>query len=252
MPCVICNNAKTVRSHLLPRAFAHDARAGQKELRVGTRGEPGFSLTQSGYFDNDILCEAHEKALQLFDEYGVNFVREFRQKRRVQIIKGERYWYIQNIDSDLLVRFAASIVWRWSVSRLSIARDVNLGGQEKTFRAVVFEGADCTQEPQVGLYSMDSRTLGSEAVCRLIMVPSDVLSKGVRNWGFAVGGVSFIVKADKRPVPLEAGRLLSVNGKVAYAGRESMIEDGPEYAAVAQTILDMGKRKPRPVPSRPG
>jgi hypothetical protein len=244
MPCLICGEPRTVRAHLLPRAFAHDARDGEKDLRIGVLGEPGFALTQSGNFDSDMLCETHERMLDPLDDYAVRFVRDFLQHREERSYEGYPYWIVRGIDSDLLVRFAASVIWRWSASNLAITRDVNLGAQEALFRTAVFDGADCSQAPQVGLYSLDSRTLGRETVRRLIIPPSALEPEGVQHWGFVVGGLVFLVKADERSIPLENGGLLAINGRTDYVGRESMIEDGPEYPAIAQMILDMGKKKP--------
>jgi hypothetical protein len=74
------------------------------------------------------------------------------------------------------------------------------------------------------------------------MPPSPIKASGLRYWGFGVGGIGFLVKADQRPHPMDATPL-PINGQQHYLLEEAFIEEGPAGKNIAR-ILDMGKRRP--------
>ena len=245
MPCRVCGEPKTVSSHLMPRAFAMDARRGEKHLMVGTTDSAGYRITQGGHFDNDILCEKHERALEQLDDYGVDFVRSFPTRHEKREMEGRSFWVLRGIESDRLVRFAASVIWRWSVSSQPATSGIWLGAQTITFRRAVFEGANVGGEPALGFYSMRSRELAPETVSGMVLPPTAMRPFGIRHFGFGVGGLIFVVKADVRAVPPEEA-LLKVNGRTDYVGESRFVEDGPEWPAIRTMILNMGAHRRSP------
>jgi hypothetical protein len=244
MPCRICGDPKTVKSHLLPRAFVADARDGRTDLMVGSLDRQGFGLTQGGHFDRNLLCDIHERALGVFDDYAVDLVRSFYRRIETRELEGRSFWFLRQIDTGRLVRFAASVVWRWSESTLPETAGVALGEQEPAFRRAVFEGEDVSLEPVLVMYSLASRDLEPTTVRRIILAPSASKIGDVRFWGFAVGGLAFLVKADKRAAPSEG--LVKANGRSDYVGEARFIEDGPEWPAIARMILNMRQARGKP------
>src|SRR5215469_18157516 len=76
--CRVCGSSATIEAHLFPRALAHDIRGHHKQLFVGAASTPGRRIVQAGLFDRGILCSAHEAALGLYDDYGIDFCRNFK------------------------------------------------------------------------------------------------------------------------------------------------------------------------------
>jgi hypothetical protein len=57
VPCLVCGAPSTVRSHILPRAFIHMLKGDEQRALVGHRHRDGREFTQSGSWDDSILCE---------------------------------------------------------------------------------------------------------------------------------------------------------------------------------------------------
>ncbi len=237
--CKVCDETKTVHSHLLPRAFALDARRHTPALRAGSIFKSGYHLTQAGIFDDGILCDKHEKMLHASDTYGVEFCREFYSHRKAL---GHGSFLVGPINSNFLVRFALSVVWRFAVSTRPEAGLVDLGDFEPLYRDVVFHGADCSSEPAVIIYGNNSVR---HDLKQIIAQPSRGRQRGRRYWSFMVGGVTFITKADRRPVP--ADQLPPpINGLQYFITGDKPFEGSAEQLRTLRIALNMAEPSQRP------
>ena len=241
--CLVCGAKPTVKSHLLPRAFAHDARGSQKNLLVGRLGQVGYTVTQSGDLDKNILCHKHEVMLGPLDRYAVSFVRSWRSNftRRMQY-----GGFISGVKTDILVRFAASVIWRHGVS--SLAPGVMLGDYEPTLRHTVFEAQDSPiTSPSVILYSFFNDLLDKETLDRLCLPPAQALMDGHNAHGFLVGGLGFLVKTDHRPF---AGNeeLVTINGKEHVFCSLRPQKGSPEFQGIGTMLRTMNQPTTRKRP----
>jgi hypothetical protein len=204
--CQVCGKSDTVRSHLLPLALALDTRAGSPHLHVGSIFDDGFEISQGGIFDDGILCNEHEQMLRPFDTYAVEFCRNF-DARRVDI--GEGRFLIKQVDSDLLVRFAVSVLWRFSVSTRREIPRVELGEFGKQFQNIVFDGASCNPEPALIMWANTSKLTNVKGMS---ILPTYGRQFGRRYWSFMVAGISFVLKVDGQPIPQRMAAL-PINGR---------------------------------------
>lgn len=79
MPCIRCGNLITIKAHLLPQVFCKEVKVGASfATMVKESGE--FSLTQSGVFDKNILCEECDGKLGKNEKYAAELFRLIRKK----------------------------------------------------------------------------------------------------------------------------------------------------------------------------
>lgn len=237
--CQVCGEGPTVRSHLLPRALAHDTRAGSSHLRVGSINDDGFETSRAGIFDDGILCDEHEQKLRPFDTYAVKFCRTF-DERRADL--GEGRFLIKPVDADLLVRFAVSVIWRFSVSTRRESPKVELGAFGKPFQDIVFDSASCDREPALIIWANTSELTNLKGFS---ILPACGRQLGRRYWSFMVSGISFVLKVDSQPTHPRVA-LLPINGRNFILSTFKPFDTSHEFGEMLKIAQRMGRPKPRP------
>lgn len=197
MPCKVCGSTKTVRSHLLPRAFIKAVKGTHQIALQGSVKETGTILTQSGEFDSDLLCDAHEKALQCSDNYAVKWVRGFAKNATLRTDLDSVVYVVPNPRPDLLLHFVCSVVWRHAASqRFGPANGVDLGPWEPKLRGMIFHGV--RYNPAFRIAKRDL-TIGDQIVDPpIIFSPHKNDDRGRNGWDFEVGGFIWSLKLDDR------------------------------------------------------
>ena len=85
MACIRCGNPKTIKAHLIPQVFCKEVRLGNSfATMVKDSGE--FSLTQSGVFDKNILCEDCDGELGKNEKYAAEVFRLIRKKKHWELL----------------------------------------------------------------------------------------------------------------------------------------------------------------------
>lgn len=196
MPCKVCGNPETVRSHLLPRAFVKDTKGDHQAAFQGSSSSQGTILTQCGDFDPDLLCEAHEKSLQLSDDYAVRWVRNFRKNATLRSDLEDKLFEVANPRPDLLLHFVCSVVWRHAASDRFKENDGLLGPFEAKLRSMIFQGAK--YDPAFCISKRDL-TVGDQPFDPPIIIsPHRNPQWGARGWEFELGGFIWSLKLDSR------------------------------------------------------
>jgi hypothetical protein len=238
--CRVCGDPDTIEAHLFPRALGHDIRGTHKHLFVGATAVAGRRIVQAGLFDRGILCSTHEAALGQFDDYGIDFCRNFAANCQHP---APDIWQVNSVDSDKLVRFWLAILWRFSVSTLIEAAKVKLGPFEAPIRNILFSNAPCNVEPAIFMLRYRSRVIPPENICfppYLSVFPGVPLR--LRAYGMAVGGFHAFVKVDSRSLPSVAHEL-TINGKMHVTGGYLEFEGTQQFQRAKQIARNM-KVKP--------
>lgn len=194
MPCKVCGDPDTVRSHLMPRAFVRDMLRDGPYVIEGSRLQTGSVYQQSGRSDDTILCNAHEAALGEADSYGIKFCR--RHFRRATLRYEDMLWLVPNPRPDLLLKFACACIWRRAVSRSGPPADLDLGPYEVPLRSLLFESG-CQFDPTL-LISRQNVMLEGQPMDDLLAEPFRNPNYGRRGWQFMVAGFIFVLKLDNR------------------------------------------------------
>lgn len=196
--CVVCGGSPTVRSHLFPRALVHRLRGNEKTIIEGDRARPGYRLSQSGLWDDNIVCAKHEGAFSTADDYIVRFTRKFE---RVAILSDTRKSYrVPNPRPDLLTRFAAATIWRHAVSKHGFSHGLELGPYRQIIERHLFADVPLSLEMLVGRSNLIEPS-GTRVEIGLAPYKKRLLRWTI--WHFSIGGFDFYVKTDQRRFPRE-------------------------------------------------
>ncbi len=196
MGCRICGDDRTVRSHIIPKAFAHDVRHGEKHAVAGSRFHDGTLRTQGGMFSDDLLCFTHENATAPFDKYAIEFVRRAEAARLA--VSGDAALLVPNPTPHMLRTFALLTIWR--EAHWQDRGRITLGKYDAAVRGHLFEGG---ASPDWGVIVQRSNfTVGQQAEgISFNMHPYRARLLDRSAWLFAVAGFSFFVVTDGRGVP---------------------------------------------------
>jgi hypothetical protein len=219
---------------LLPRAFVLEIKSGEQTAFEGSRLRRGARPTQGGEFDQTILCQSHEAALALTDNYGVDFCRRFRTQA-IGIYDGLAF-ELSNPFPDRLVRFAGSVLWRHAVSSRYIASDCDLGPYEPRLRGWLFG----TENYDPHLWVMTSSlTLNGAQLSDILMPPYRLTKLGRRTWRFVIRDLMFDIKLDDRRLashPFELRANDATNAMIINAHSKEVTEDD----GIMEIVANMG------------
>jgi hypothetical protein len=201
---VICGAVPTVKSHLFPRSLVRRIRGDEKAVFEGNRAQPGLRLSQSGLWDDAILCDKHEARLASADDYIARFCRRF-EKSAVLSTTGNSYTS-PNSRPDLLIRFVAATVWRHAVSYHGRVHGLDLGPYRQIIEKHLFDGGPMPLEALVGRSNIIDPS-GKRLEFGLAPYKRKLLRWTV--WHFTIGGFDFYLKTDRRPFPIEWKQFLA-------------------------------------------
>lgn len=195
MGCRICGDDRTVRSHIIPQAFARDVRKGAKHVAAGFPKHPGIRYMQAGAFSDDLLCGTHESLTSAVDTYAVEFVR------RVQSMWPDRRatatLLVPNPKPNLLRKFVLLTIWR--EVHFEAQPGVTLGNYELPVRRHLFEGQPSPDWAIV--VQRTNFTVAQHGVSDFNLHPYRYRVLDRSAWTFTVAGVSFIAFSDQRGLP---------------------------------------------------
>lgn len=230
MPCLICGDTDTVKSHIIPRALFRIAKGAKPKVLRTRRGDNGWEESQSGFFDDRLLCAKHESRLGRFDDYAARFCRAFHSQaeRRIPVFT------IPNPRPDLLVGFACATVWRMAASRSELKPERMLGPYAKFLAGLLFEGVPF--DPLLLLSRSAYQLRGQPLEMNVLPVRHTELDR--RFWRFIACGIIFDLKLDARPAPA-AMAVLAVNAQTEVTFCEDFPQDAMRTPGLAKSLVAM-------------
>lgn len=234
--CRICGVVDSTRSHLIPHAIVRDALGNDKHLVSGTRFADGMSKTQSGLWDDDILCDTHEKMLGDPDSAGIDFCR--RVGESTLVIKPDIFT-IGGVDTDQLVQFVAAVLWRCSVSSRFGMHAFELGAAaEKKLGAILFEDMPVRDFPLVSVNAVRSDIPDVQGV---INYPKLYHARGARFARFMAAGMIFTAEIGWKKLPML--RHYRINGMEKVLTGFVQYEGTMEYLGAVPVVEMMGRKR---------
>lgn len=234
--CRICGVVDSTRSHLIPAALAHDAKGGSPNLIMGTRFADGTNTTQSGIWDDDILCFDHEAMLSGADRAGIELTRFMRDE--YLIIKPDSL-VIEGANADQLVRFAAAVVWRCSVSDRFGVHQFNVGAAaERKLADILFRDVPIGDFPKVNIRGIKSALPHVDGLIHFPKLHRPQKGRVVR---FIVGTLLFIVDVGSKP--LKASEATKINGRKQFQTGYIAYETTPEWEGAVRIFEQMERKR---------
>jgi hypothetical protein len=148
-------------------------------------------------------------------------------------------WEVYGVDTDKLVKFWLSILWRFSISRLPQAAQVQLGPYEDVLENILFHDTGCSFEPAITMLRYRSQTVPAENVCFLpysTTFPCDQVR--LEAYGVAVSGFHAFVKLDPRPLSWDLHQV-TINRKCDIAGGYLELEQTQQFQQMRKMAHNM-------------
>lgn len=199
--CLNCGDPNTCDAHIIPAAIGKDMiKSSGNKLMLLAPDRKGIS--QSGFYDPDILCAACDNFLGVYDGHAIEITRLLGTADEVIDHQAGifRLTHSKGVDHDKLALFGASVAWRASVSRhCGGLSGFTLGNNEPWFRDMIFRR---TREiPTVTI----ARIVGRNAVTQKAAVDAMMYPVRVRSGNgrtsfarFYSRGLMFLVQTTRR------------------------------------------------------
>lgn len=137
--CALCLCQKDfVDSHIIPRAFYEDLRSARLERLT----EDGHVCNYKQGIYGQFMCKECESKIQMIDDTAVQILKQVHWKKHVYTTADKQILVIENAFNkrSILNTFAASVLWRASVSRRNEYSKINIGPYAEKFRAAFLKG----------------------------------------------------------------------------------------------------------------
>lgn len=195
MGCTICGAEKTVRSHIIPKAFAHEIRGDATHVVGASRHHRSAKPSQGGVFCDHLLCSNHESLTAGADKYAVEFVR------RVADAWGDRKQRttleVDNPQPHLLRTFTLLTIWR----EIHSLQDpgLSLGPYEDLVRRHLFDGKEAPDWPVIA--QRTNFFLPQKGAIDFNLHAYRIRLTDRSGWMLTVAGIAFFVISDRRGLP---------------------------------------------------
>lgn len=237
--CKNCGARPTVRSHLMPRALSHMVRGDDKGFSLVTKEGARHRLMQASIFDDSILCVECENALGRLDNYAAQFCR--RCDDLPQKIRG--HFLARDVSTDMLARFAASIVWRCGVSTRPELAKVSLSeDQEARLRTAAFvAGRPPVLYPLLSMARYAAKRLKYAECFMTLPAPCEWFGA---HYAFCAGGFRWLIRVDAGGWP--TNRMPSpINGLSYVSAQQIVLEESEEFAQLVPLLRKIRRRLER-------
>lgn len=171
-------------------------RGNAPNLVEGNRFADGIKISQSGHWDDRLLCQQHENALAPIDDYIARFLRRVDQQRSAQ--DPTKTIDVANPRPDLLLLFVYSIVWKYVNSHHGRSLDLRLGHYEKHITNSLFFHETPNLEVLIALNNIKDKR-GTPIEIAITPYRRKMLDLNV--WHFTAGKLDFFLKTDQRQFP---------------------------------------------------
>jgi hypothetical protein len=189
--CKQCGIAPTIEAHIIPKAVVRNIRTRGPDLKTIAvfNNRAVTARNQNGVFDRDILCKDCDGKIGTSDKWFVENLEKFHSSASGQPPYSTTQ--VMPKGSDAL-RFAVSVIYRASLSKLAHFHDISLG-QYEAVAARISLGleAHSSVEPIVLVNVLSSETLDMR---QFVTYPIRCVNGNGRYYVFTASGVQFLVK----------------------------------------------------------
>lgn len=198
MPCVVCGNPITCDAHIHAKALGRDIikRAGRK-LSLAAPNRMHNNI-QSGCVDSTILCSECDGKLGPFDKHVAEVTRLLGTANEAINLQTRRFTITspKGIDHEKLALYAASVVWRTSVSRYRELSEFTLGGNAVWFQDMIFR---TTPEIPTVLVArlVGANALTRDAAVTALSYPVGIKLRDKHVARFVASGLLFLVQTTR-------------------------------------------------------
>jgi hypothetical protein len=239
MKCRMCGeNRKLIDAHIIPRSFYEPLKENGQIPRIITDKAGVYpKRSQTGAYDKEIVCGSCEQIFSPWDGYGYTFL--FQDLDDANYIWDRQRALAYNFgkcDVEKLKLFFLSVLWRASVSKQDIFRDVQLGPFEEKLRGLLWRGDSVdNSEFAIALSKFDAPANKTG-----ILAPDRTRYHGVNHYRFYMAGYMAVIKVSNLRASETFEKLYLFPGKNVYCIIRDFEKSG-EYKALINAVLNAEK-----------
>lgn len=168
-----------------------------REVQVGkahavTREPDRFSYTQSGLYEQNILCAACDSKLGSMENVAAQAFRKIRKTAKT-LSFGE--YLLNGVTGDSILRFVCGVLWKYSVASQENGR-IELGRYKDILRDVAFSSINVPPEVDALLLRLKRGQSDDEVFA--YRAPKPDRKEGVNGYRILVGGMFIFAKLDRQ------------------------------------------------------
>jgi hypothetical protein len=193
-----CQSSALVKAHIIPAGFGRLIRGDGPNMSLSLE-EAREASPQLGEYDSEILCEKCDNRLGVFDDYAIDYCRNFASKHHP--INDDEFELL-DFDCEKFEKFVLSVLWRASVCKRRKFERVALGPYENRFRDILF-GAQPLRRLRSFELMLHRYTSEHLDVTGIYTLPVRTAIFGLNAYIFGLTGFRVIAKLDARPLRRE-------------------------------------------------
>ncbi len=142
MICRLClQDKKLIKAHVISKFMFKDIFIGVKLLEVNIDNLSEKKVVQDTAYDYDILCQECESLINKYETYAARVVYNEKNRDFYEVDDGEvKSLILKGVDYGKFKLFLLSNLWRASISKLYLFRNVSLGrSHEEKLRRMIIE-----------------------------------------------------------------------------------------------------------------
>ena len=249
--CRLCGESKKlVDSHVIPQALHKDFQ-GEGASEIYSRDQRYTVRSQTGEY-GQFVCQQCEGSFGQYDEYGVDFVRKYRDGQAGEPLNGSLI--ASDVDYKKLKLWLMLILWRADACDTKMYKNVSLGTKWRNdlTRRIKNDSPGCSDDYAVmaSLFHdeehFETKNIGQSYMTN----PTYFKYSGVNFYKFYIyGGFTFLIKVDQQKPPNERKQFLLREGEPFAIERRAMSDSEINAFQLAmphiQAEIDAG-RLPKP------
>lgn len=192
MTCSNCGSESLIKAHLIPRVFAVEVKVG-KSFAANVSESGRFRPTQSGIWDNTILCSKCDGVLGNYENYAYQVTKRIR---RAETPTPWQTRTLGDVDVSMILRFCAGILYKFSLTGADNGR-VKLGRYQELLRQYLFN-SDSLCPPELDVIVLRPIRYANDNGVFAYRAPRDDRASGLNFYRMMLGGVIFFVNLDSR------------------------------------------------------
>lgn len=200
--CRLCNQTKPlIKAHIIPRSFFHQLKGGAKHLFAGiVRDKQPVEYSQSGFWDETILCSECESLFDSWDAHGFKALGNPPGNNDPDCSEADfQTFVLKDVDYSKLKLFVLGTLWRASVTVHKFFEDIDLGPHEEVIATLIRNGLPGPMEQ----YPIVIRRLIRQRYEKVIFTPRTCKSENTDVCVLYLPAIKFMVWLNTRPLSRE-------------------------------------------------
>jgi hypothetical protein len=204
--CKLCGEKKKLceQSHIIPNFLYKDLKKEEGHFYLVKSKDNRYekkAKIQTGEFDKHILCQKCEnEVLSRYEKYGASVLKGGVELKMInKKANGVSFLEIGDIDYAIFKLFILSILWKASISKRDLFKEISLGPYEKVIGEMILNGnpGKSSEFPFLIFTYLNHKDIPSD----LITQPRRSKYDGGTTYNFLVGGMSYTIFISKHIIP---------------------------------------------------